>query len=470
MIICTDGSFEEKPSLVGEISRYFQGIFSWDITSKMSKKFFLAKVGLLVFVAVFLVKWMKRFEGCSPLEKCVGNTFANDETGSGYLEEIEKSLRSSGLQSVIQDVDGRENVIEDMDMPPLKDNYKNISSIFSFPGEIQSEKFQDMTGQNGSTQKESFEDVFDSKKNEVKISDILTFPRRIRSSGFQDIIQNNAIRKSSKENAPSLKKEEKQKTNIKPFFRKTRKPKDDDPKRIEFEPEEDDMDERETEGDDDSEDDVTIYQPKRTSDCPENMDRYILRDLLSMWDQKAKKHEILYFLAYGSLLGYHRNGEVLPWDTDVDVFVESQSYSQIRDIAVPRNFKYKTDDKIARIVIQSDVRFPSENRTRVSCDGRIVPRSIDGCSFQDPIARVVRGNRHLDIFAVYHLNATFFYEPILKHYFEKSEFYPTKPCEFMGIKTTCPSNVPAVLIRKYGADFDVPAKICVDGQWEDRVR
>ena len=264
----------------------------------MSKKFFLAKIGLLVFVVIFLVNWVKRFEGCYPMERCDGYSFPKDEMGSGYLAKLEKSLRISGVQSVIQEGDAT----DDMD--------KRLLSSVPL---TQSEALHDIT-QDGKTQKGSSEDVFGLKKNVVKISDILTFPNTTRNTGFEG----NAIRQDSKEEIPSIKKkEQKEKKDSKSLFKEDGKRLENyGHKRIHFETEEDEVDDRRRQGndesenrerndhdekDDDVEDDITIYHPSRTtSDCPGNTDRYILRDLLSVWDKKARKSQIKYVLAYGS--------------------------------------------------------------------------------------------------------------------------------------------------------------------------
>merc|ERR1712136_362674 len=48
-----------------------------------------------------------------------------------------------------------------------------------------------------------------------------------------------------------------------------------------------------------------------------------LREILQRWVEMARHHNITYMLTYGSLLGAHRNGDVIPWDTDIDVYIES---------------------------------------------------------------------------------------------------------------------------------------------------
>ena len=43
----------------------------------------------------------------------------------------------------------------------------------------------------------------------------------------------------------------------------------------------------------------------------------------------AVKHNILYSLAYGNLLGYYREGGQIFWDDDIDVILSKQYYNNL---------------------------------------------------------------------------------------------------------------------------------------------
>lgn len=52
-------------------------------------------------------------------------------------------------------------------------------------------------------------------------------------------------------------------------------------------------------------------------------------DTLKMFDAFCKKHNIKYFLAYGTLLGAIRYKKFIPWDDDVDVLVPREDYERL---------------------------------------------------------------------------------------------------------------------------------------------
>lgn len=63
-------------------------------------------------------------------------------------------------------------------------------------------------------------------------------------------------------------------------------------------------------------------------------------DILKHFDAFCKKHNIRYYLAYGTLLGAVRYKKFIPWDDDVDVLVPRDDYERLLKI-YEDNAKYK---------------------------------------------------------------------------------------------------------------------------------
>ena len=106
------------------------------------------------------------------------------------------------------------------------------------------------------------------------------------------------------------------------------------------------------------------------SSCPENSWRSGLKELLQSWIELCHKHNIQYMLAYGSLLGAVRNGDVIPYDSDLDVLVDKRFYPVLEKLSVKRNFS--SGDGIIRLVVQPEFwKFDSETRKRFTCEGKV---------------------------------------------------------------------------------------------------
>ena len=105
--------------------------------------------------------------------------------------------------------------------------------------------------------------------------------------------------------------------------------------------------------------------------CPGNKYRETLAGILRHWDKLAELHNISYVIGLGSLLGFHRNGDIIPWDDDVDVLVDITQYQKLRSFAEERSFVQGWDKKY-RMVVQPDFEQTREKRRRrLTCYGKV---------------------------------------------------------------------------------------------------
>ena len=64
-----------------------------------------------------------------------------------------------------------------------------------------------------------------------------------------------------------------------------------------------------------------------------------------------KKNKIFYWVCHGTLLGLIRDGNLIPWDNDIDIAVwdDQTNKNNIIDIFSTAGFIYKDDDTIGSL-------------------------------------------------------------------------------------------------------------------------
>ena len=105
--------------------------------------------------------------------------------------------------------------------------------------------------------------------------------------------------------------------------------------------------------------------------CPDNPWRKALKKLLLHWIQISKQNNIEYVLACGSLLGAMRDGDVIPYDSDIDILVDQNYFSIFKRLSSKRGFS--TSDEKIRLVVQPEftLNIPVEVRKRFTCQGEV---------------------------------------------------------------------------------------------------
>ena len=106
--------------------------------------------------------------------------------------------------------------------------------------------------------------------------------------------------------------------------------------------------------------------------CFDNPWRKNLTELFEVWANITNHHNIDYVLGCGSLLGAMRNADVIPYDSDIDVLVDINWFSTLRQLSVQRNFD-ASDGRI-RLLIQPQFHLDilSDSRKRFDCRGQVI--------------------------------------------------------------------------------------------------
>ena len=199
--------------------------------------------------------------------------------------------------------------------------------------------------------------------------------------------------------------------------------------------------------------------------CGDNPNKKRLKELFLKWSEIASQLNISYFISTGTLLGAWRNGELIPYDTDVDVMISDRDNVKLEKIQNKRDFHEK-DEKF-HLILQRDWKLSYKKRRRFKCNGKQVKKYSDHCSFQEPLGRIIKGKFHLDIYD-YRIKDGLLYDPSeWPKTFPVKYIFPFQTCQMMSIKTFCPKRPTKILYEFYGNDLR-PSKICRNGTWVKR--
>lgn len=75
--------------------------------------------------------------------------------------------------------------------------------------------------------------------------------------------------------------------------------------------------------------------------CSKNPKRKDFYEILPHWIQISKQNNIEYILAYGSLLGVMWDGDVILFDSDIDVLVDHNYFSILKRLSVKTHVPFE---------------------------------------------------------------------------------------------------------------------------------
>ena len=194
--------------------------------------------------------------------------------------------------------------------------------------------------------------------------------------------------------------------------------------------------------------------------CGSNPNKETLQELLKFWSKIAEIERLDYVLCTGTLLGYKRHKDFLPFDHDIDICMSIKNFSRLLKLESKRPIDMT--DKQPHLIIPKRV----AGRMRFNCQGDLVDRKVDRCSIIAPAGRILLGKTNfLDIY-LYTIGENYTRHDISRFQFTKSNIYPTRRCWMGGIVTRCPNRPDPILQSIYGKDAVThPPLVCRNGQF-----
>ena len=211
----------------------------------------------------------------------------------------------------------------------------------------------------------------------------------------------------------------------------------------------------------------TFNQYRNTTSCPENLLYEGLRKLLQSWIKIAEEQKIRYFLTDGSLLGAWRDGDQIPYDYDLDIRVHVDDLRKIYPLREQRKSWNPYKEPGDHIYFTRDWEMPYDIRQRFSCRGKHVRMYEGECSFTDPPARLINGDKHIDIFIYQTYEQVLQFFPSRQAEFYLKDAFPLVKCKFLQETTWCPRNPKRILDQIYSMKL-APGKICKNGKWVEK--
>jgi len=152
--------------------------------------------------------------------------------------------------------------------------------------------------------------------------------------------------------------------------------------------------------------------------CATNLYK-ILKDVTKV----LERHNLEYFISFGTLLGAVRHGGLIPWDTDTDIII-------------PHSQKEKYFDVLKKELTQYDIKDTKE-------------KDVVGSVIRVYLSKV--NTLHVDLFTFLEDNEKIIFGFDRK--FDKKEIYPLQKIPFYDSKLFAPKNIDKHLKNLYGKDY-----------------
>ena len=167
------------------------------------------------------------------------------------------------------------------------------------------------------------------------------------------------------------------------------------------------------------------------NDTPSGIEK---EEALKIIVDQLNSNKLNYFISGGTLLGIHRDGDLIEWDYDIDIDLYRENYKELIIMIQKLSKKYSYPYRIGNNIFHPKVSiFINKVKVSISC----LTQGI--------------------------LNNKFMYRPRTR--IKKDICYPTKEYQFkQNLIIKVPNNVVEYLISLYGLNWKTPVKWVEDDQ------
>ncbi|CAF2590205.1 unnamed protein product [Rotaria sp. Silwood2] len=214
----------------------------------------------------------------------------------------------------------------------------------------------------------------------------------------------------------------------------------------------------------------SIEQALKQMPICNSKDRPRQRNLLTIlhaWTHFANTHNIQYWIAYGTLVGYVQGQGLLPHDSDTDVLILAQDTQQLipfSNVNFSSIYEIKVHPQWSSAGFANRSYFPLQRINFIAPNARFIHRTLRYHVDIWPIydyhpAQSRNRTKTIKTLTEYSTSYTWISSPI-------EWTFPLKPCIFSSIKVWCPAMPEKLVTMLYGIKaLNETDKICVNGTW-----
>ena len=184
-------------------------------------------------------------------------------------------------------------------------------------------------------------------------------------------------------------------------------------------------------------------------------------ELLSVLKELIPCFKGKWFIGDGALLGLIREGGLISYDSDIDIYIMEDTIIDLND-SILKKQKYYICDKVyhpdnEKEKVNSWLEYCSHIKTNNRHLNRSQVMSLASKDYKDKKIIPQFTNNHIDIFVLKQDEGGRYRTTWDNLYFTEEDLYLKENYD-LGFKVFIPNNVEAILERQYGSDWQIPNK------------